>query len=247
MEDLKELKEKKINELRNSFFMIQSTLDETEKKGSKSRYEEVLKLYQNKLKELNFVQSLNDKEFMVYLNLPFSKIREIIPFDFYDVSKEFEEYLKIFKNIINSVEKSEDVEDIQNSITGTLSIAEPLRKNHFLVYIPSYFNVSVKDVVSFDYNRENKTILITAREGCGKEQIKRILNFLNDDSNNGVPYQDIKVQHLTPSYDIEYTHVFKGVVLENFYEEPLTYQVKHDADNLRYFQMTFKYDKDSIE
>ena len=246
--DWKETKEQKLNELRNSLYMTQGTLKQMEERNvSKQQIEEVSSLIQNKMYEINFVESLNEKDFMIYLSLPFSKMSEIMPFQCstWDKSKIFEEYEKLFKSVSSTFKNKEYVNS--SEVTSLLSIGEPFRKNNFLVKIPEYFNISVKDIVSFEYNRTQKTILIKVREICEKKQIQKIVNFLNDESSNGVPYDEIVVQHLTPSYDVDYTHVFGGVILEDFGEEPLTYDVKHDADNLRYFTMIFKYMKDRIE
>ena len=247
MEDLKELKEKRIAELEYSAVMKFQTLEEMRERGmgkSSSRYEEVLKDYNNKLSELSFVKSLSDEEFIIYLKFPFNKMSELLPFNCGSEVRDFKNYRKFFKTIVFNVKKETKILEGTESF---LSISEPLRKNHFLVKIPNCFNISVKDVVSFEYDREGKTILLKVRESCGKKQIKRIIDYLNRVEGHLVEYEDIVVQHLTPSYDVDYVHMFKGVVLVGFYEEPLTYDVKHDADNLRYFQMQFKYDKDIIE
>ena len=247
MEDLKELREKKIAELEYSTVKKFRTLEEMHERGigkSSSSYEEVFDDYNDSLNELSFVKSLSDDEFIIYLKFPFNKVSQILPFNFYFTQKKFDEYKKVFKIIVSIIKKEGEIFEETESF---LSISEPLKKNHFLVKIPDYFNISVKDVVSFEYDREGKRILLKVREACGKKQIKRIINFLNDESNNPVPYENIVVQHLTPSYEVDYTHIFKGVVLTGFYEEPLTYDVEYDDDKLRYFQMQFEYIRDIIE
>ena len=147
--DWKETKEQKLNELRNSLYMTQGTLKQMEERNvSKQQIEEVSSLIQNKMYEINFVESLNEKDFMIYLSLPFSKMSEIMPFQCstWDKSKIFEEYEKLFKSVSSTFKNKEYVNS--SEVTSLLSIGEPFRKNNFLVKIPEYFRVVHKNLSS---------------------------------------------------------------------------------------------------
>lgn len=244
--DIKELKRKKIDEIKYSIAMYMQTIVDMNQRGvSKERISEVDKELRNQYKLLDFISGLDNENFYIYYKFPIDVIHRVFPFA--NTEHEIETYERLFQ-IYNGKEKERVKTSLIDSAISS-KIGEPLRRNNYLVFVPKYFEVAPNEVVDFSYNYEEKDLAITVRETSGKNQIKKIINNLNEkDKGNGVlPYENIIVKQLKPNLEVEYTHVFGGVVLKRFYEEPLTYKVKEDEDNCKYFTMVFEYQKQYVD
>lgn len=242
--DLKSEKLRRIKELETSIQMYNSTIQEMTERGQCGQWIDMVMSKAEQVRRfLEFIKSMNDKQFEIYYDNPYDKVKNFLP----DTVSEYSFYKDLFSKLEVNNFKSERAIFKENGNHYLDDIIEPLRKNCYLVTLPDFYNIAENEVVEFWDDKKKKEIHLRVRETTGKRQIIKIYNILYNKhiDNEKVP-ETIYVNIITPNLQTDYVHVYNDCKLIDFFEDALTYKVDKDEDSFKYFSLTFSYNGESF-